>query len=193
MNKDTFFETLIKHYNNGARLQIKKTIENYIEQSNLEEACKDIAEFIYIQYTSINADAMAGILEMAIKHKPEIAQVRFPENYLFRLTVIKGSKDIYDCFMEEAIEPFLESKNEEESAEYYTELLVVAINLNDYFFPQYVPCIKGMDFNGAFSHNDIAQGISQIHTSDYELMNDVVEKYNTIIGRRDILADLEER
>lgn len=193
MNRDTFFETLNEHYNHGARREIEKTFENHIDQNDLEEACKDIAEFIYLKYTTFNADSMAGFMEIAIKHKPEIAQLRFPENYLFRLAVIKGSKDLYDCFMEEAVEPYLASKNEEESCDYYTELYSVAFNLNEHFFPQYVPCIKGMDFNGAFGHDDNAPGISQIHTSDYELMNDVVEKYNTIIGRRDIIADLEER
>lgn len=193
MNKNTFFETLEDHFNHGARSKVIETVQQYIDETDLEEACKDIAEFIFSKYTTFNADAMAGFMEIAIKHKPEIAQLRFPENYLFRLAVIKGSKDLYDCFIEEAVEPHLESKNEEESADYYTELLSVAHNLNDHFFPKYVPCVKGMDFNGAFGHNDAAPGISHIHTSDFEIMNDVVEKYNTIIGRRDIIADLEER
>ena len=193
MTKTTFFETLINHYNDGGRSKIVETVQQYIDNTDLEEACKDIAEFIYLKYTTFNADTMAGFMEIAIKHKPEIAQLRFPENYLFRAAIIKGSKDLYDCFIEEAVEPYLASKNEEETADYYTELYSVAYNLNEHFFPQYVPCVKGMDFNGAFGHNSTGPGIAQIHISDFEVMNHVLEKYNTIIGRRDIIADLEER
>jgi hypothetical protein len=193
MYKNTFFETLIDHFNHGARTKIKDTVENYIDQNDLEEASKDITEFILSKYRSFNADSMAGLMKIAISYNPQIALLRFPENYLFRLAVIKGSMDLYECFIEEAVAPYLASKSQDEAGDYYTELYSVAINLNDMFFPQYAPCIKGLDFNGAFGHNDTALGISQIHTSDYELMNDAVEKYNTIIGRRDIIADLEDR
>lgn len=193
MNRDIFFETLNEHYNHGARREIQKTFENHIDQSDIEVACEDIAEYIYSRYSSFNADAMAGLMEMAIKHNPQIALVNFPDNYLFHLTLLTGSVDLYECFIEEAIEPHLQSKNEDEAADYYSELYIVASKVNDKFFPEYKRCIKGLDFNGAFSRDDIRPGIAQINTSDYEIMNEVVEKYNTIIGRRDIIADLEER
>jgi hypothetical protein len=32
-----------------------------------------------------------------------------------------------------------------------------------------------------------------IHQEDYEIIDDIIEKYNTIIGRRDILNDLNKR
>jgi len=136
---------------------------------------------------------MAGLMQMILQDNPNLAQLKFPENYFFRLAVLKGSMDLYECFIEEAVEPFLKGKDEDEQAEYYLELFLVASNLNDHFFPQYVPCVKGMDFNGAFGVDENNPAVSLIHTEDYEILDDVVEKYNTIIGRRDILKNLEER
>lgn len=50
-----------------------------------------------------------------------------------------------------------------------------------------------MDFNGVFARYEKDNSIALIHQEDFEIMDDVVEKYNSIVGRRDILADLEKR
>jgi hypothetical protein len=133
---------------------------------------------------------MAGLLQAIINKKPEVALVNFPENALFKLSCITGSLDLYDCFMEVGIEPFLKSKDEDFIFDYATELSLVAHEINDNFFPQYVKCIKGIDFNGAFKTDTNNKHLS-INLDDYETLEDVMEKYNTIIGRRDILEKID--
>lgn len=193
MNKEELFEKLEDCYNYGDQQGILKNIQEYQKVVTEEEACKDLSEYIYYKFTTYKADAMAGLMQMIIQDNPNLAQLKFPENYFFRLAVLKGSMDLYECFIEEAVEPFLKGKDEDEQADYYLELFMVATKLNDFFFPQYTACVKGMDFNGAFGVYENDTAVSLIHTEDYEILNDVVEKYNTIVGRRDILKNLEER
>lgn len=193
MSKEKLFEELNDCYSYGDKQGILKNIKKYQNVVSEEEAGRDLAEYIFLKYTTYKADAMAGLMQMMIQDNPNLALLKFPENYFFRLAVLKGSIDLYECFIEEAIEPFLKGKGEDEQSDYYIELYAVASKLNDHFFPQYVPCVKGMDFNGIFSVYENDSAISLIHTEDFEILDDVVEKYNTILGRRDIIKNLEER
>jgi hypothetical protein len=136
---------------------------------------------------------MAGLLQMMVRDNPQLALLKFPENFLYRLVIVKGSVDLYECFIEEAVEPFLKDKDEDDQLDYYADLFTTAMQLNDFFFPEYTQCIKGMDFNGIFATYENNSDVSLIHTEDFKTMDDVVEKYNTIIGRRDIIIDLEKR
>lgn len=193
MSKQELFQEFDDCFDYADKKGMLENIKNYQKSVSEEEASRDLAEYIFFKYTTFKADAMAGFMQMMIQDNPNLALLKFPENYFFRLAVIKGSMDLYDCFIEEAIEPFLKGKNEEEKGDYYLELYNVATKLNDKFFPQYVRCEKGMDFNGIFGVYEKDSAISLIHTEDFEIMDDVVEKFNTIIGRRDIIADLEKR
>lgn len=192
MTKKELFQELDDCYDYGDKNGMLENIKNYQKSVTEEDASRDLAEYFFLKYTTYKADAMAGIMQMILQDNPNLALLNFPENYFFRLAVIKGSMDLYDCFMEVAIEPFLEGKDEDEKGDYYVELYSVASNLNDKFLPEYVPCVKGMDFNGIFGVYENNPSISLINTEDYETINDVVEKYNTIIGRRDIVKNLEE-
>lgn len=193
MSKEELFQEFDDCFDYADKKGMLENIKNYQKSVSEEEASRDLAEYIFFKYTTFKADAMAGFMQMMIQDNPNLALLKFPENYFFRLAVIKGSMDLYDCFIEEAIEPFLKGKNEEDKEDYYLELYNVATKLNDKFFPQYVRCVKGMDFNGIFSTYENNTAVSLIHTEDFEIMDDVVEKFNTIIGRRDIIADLEKR
>lgn len=161
--------------------------------NNEEEASREIGAIIFNQYTTHKAPALAQMLETVIRHLPSLAMLGFPENYFFKTAVLLGSVDLYECYIEEAIEPFLASKDEGETIECYLDLATVAEQLTDSFFPNYVQCKKGMDFNGAFGVYEKNENVCLINIEDYETMNDVVEKYNTIIGRRDIVKDLYVR
>lgn len=193
MNKEELFKKLNECINYSDNQGILKNLKDYQKGVSEEEASRDFAEYIYLNYTTFNADAMAGLMQMMIQTNSNLALLKFPENFLFRVVVIKGSLDLYECFIEEAIEPFIKEKGDDEQSDYYIELHSVASNLSDHFFSQYVPCVKGLDFNGIFSIYDNNPNISLINTEDYEILDDVVERYNTIIGRRDILIDLENR
>ncbi|WP_339918438.1 hypothetical protein [Yeosuana marina] len=193
MNKEELFEELDECFRYGDNKGILKSLKDYQKDVSDEEASRDFSEYIYSNYTTYKADAMAGLMQMMIQTNPKLALLKYPENFFFRLAVLKGSMALYECFIEDAIEPFLKEKDEEEELDYYAELYTVALKLNDHFFPQYVPCVKGKDFNGVFGIYENNPAKSLINTLDYETLNDVVEKYNTILGRRDILNNLEER
>lgn len=193
MSKEELFEKLNDCYDYGDKQGIIVNIEKYQKNVSEEEASRDLAEYIFLKFTTFKADAMAGLMQIMLKVNPNFALLKFPENYFFRLAVLKGSVHLYQCYVEEAIEPFLNGKDENEISDYYLELYAVASKLNDHFFPQYVPFVKGMDFNGAFGHDENSPTAVLIDSEDYETINDVVEKYNTILGRRDIVKDLEER
>jgi hypothetical protein len=193
MSKEELFEKLNDCYDYGDKQGMVVNIVKYQQNVSVEEASRDLAEYIYLKFTTYKADAMAGLMQMMLEVNPNFALLKFPENYFFRLAVIRGSMDLFDCFIEEAIEPFLKGKDEDEKSDYYVELYTVASNLNDHFFPHYVPCVKGMDYNGIFGVYENNASVSLINTEDYEILDEVVEKYNTIIGRRDIVKSLEEK
>lgn len=193
MTKEKLFENLNDCYAYGDKQGIKENIISYQKFVSEEEASQHFTEYIYSKFTTYKADAMAGIMQMVIRSNPNLALLKSAENYLFRLAVIKGSMDLYECFIEEAIVPFLKDKNEDEQLDYYMDLLLVATKLSEHFFPHYTPCVKGMDFNGICGTYEENPAVSLIHTEDFEILDDVVEKYNTIIGRRDIIKDLESR
>lgn len=157
------------------------------------EASKQLSGLILNEYTTFRSGHLANLLETIIRKRPELAQVNYPENFIFKLCVISGSKDLYECFIEEAAEPFLKKKNEADKDEYYIDLYSTALKLTDLFFPQYVKAIKGMDYNGAFSTLESNENVLLINRENYEVMEKVVEDYNRIVGRRDILSDLEKR
>ena len=170
-----------------------KNVKKLLQVTDSENACKELSMKLFNRYTTFKADSTAKLMEVIIRTSPDLAMLKFPENFLFRIAILKGSTELYECYIEEAIEPFLEGKTEDEVFDCYADLYSTADKLNSAFFPKYVKCIKGMDFNGAFANDENNQNICLINREDYEMMDEVVEKYNAILGKRDILKDLEER
>ena len=157
------------------------------------EASKQISEVILKLYSYFRAGLFGVFLEFIIRKRPNLAQVNYPENFLFKLCVITGSKDFYKCFIEEAAEPFLKDKNEEEKMEYYLDLHIISLKLNDLFFPEYEPYLKGLHYNGAFASPEGNDNVVLIHRGDYDIMEEIIENYNRIVGRRLIVDDLEKK
>jgi len=168
-------------------------VEELLKVTTEEDASMELSQQLFTRYNTFRADAIAKLMETIIRKYPNLAMVGFPENYFFRLAIVRGSVDLYECYIEEVIEPFLVGKTEDEITECYLDLYSVAEKLTESFFHHYVRCVKGMDFNGSFSRYEKDNNIALIHQEDFEIMDDVVEKYNTILGRRDILIDLEKR
>lgn len=164
----------------------EEQVNEYLEITDEATASQGLATFIVTQYTSARSDAMAKLMEIIIQCNPNVALVNYPENHLFRLVMMTGSMDLFECYTEEAIEPHLENASEEEYKNYYTKLLHLAAKLNTIFSDQYELQIKGQDFNGAFDNSQDNRLLS-IHKEDFETMDDIVNKYNTIVGRRDII------
>lgn len=170
----------------GFETQVKK----YLKTTDDSTASQDLATFIVTEYTSARADTMAKLMEIIIQCNPNLALINYPENHFFRIIMISGSLDLFECYSEEAIEPHLENSSEKEYKAYYNKLLQLGAKMNTLFSDQYEPQIKGIHFNGSFATDDYNPNVALINQEDYELMNDVVNKFNTIVGRRDVIKAL---
>lgn len=182
-------DCLIRYDFRGLELNIDKLID----VSSEIDACVVLSQLLLKKYTTYSADATAKLMETIIRKKPNLALLEFPSNYFFRLSIICGSMDLYECYIEEAIEPYLKGKDEDEISNCYFELYEIANEIDDTLFAKEVPCVKGMDFNGAFAPYEGNSDVVLINREDYEIMNNVVEKYNAIIGRRNIISDLNKK
>jgi hypothetical protein len=193
MNKEEFYTALKEAMDFANRTRFKEAVEKYLESNSIANTSKDLAIYFLEEYNVARADSLATYLEIAIKINPELALINKNENHFFRLIAIKGSKDLYDCYLEEAIIPYLKGKDEDFVADYFTELLITVSSLHDEFFPKYQPCVRGLHYSGVFGTADNNPNAYLINKEDYEVISETMEIYNTIIGRRDIIADLEER
>ena len=168
-------------------------LESLVQSGSDLKVSETLSVIFYKKYTRFKADSLAKFMEISIRRNPNIATVNHPENPLFKAAILRGSKDLYDCYIEEGVLPFLANVVVEEHEMHYAELFDLAFGMNEMLFPQYVECVKGMDYNSAFGKDKSNENISLIASEDLETMEDVIAKYNTIIVRRDILKDLSKR
>ncbi|OYU82526.1 MAG: hypothetical protein CFE24_15265 [Flavobacterium sp. BFFFF2] len=168
----------------------EKQVKEYLKSTDESSASLGLATFIIKEYRAERADTVAKLMEIIIRCNPALALINYPENHFFRIIMISGSMDLFECLTEEAIEPHLKNSSEEEYIDYYTKLLHLGAKLNTIFSDQYEPQIKGVHFNGRFGTDDSNPNIALINLEDYEMMNDIIDKFNSIIGRRDIIKAL---
>lgn len=165
-------------------------VDELLKVTDDEDAMRHLSVMLSSQYNTFKADSTAKLMEIIIRDRPNLSMFNFPVNDFFQIAVLCGSPDLYDCYIEEAIEPFLKGKPEEEVVSCYLDLYGFAYQFTEDYFLKYRRCIKGMDYNGAFGRYEKNDNVALINQEDYEILNDVVEYYNAIVGRRDILADL---
>lgn len=144
-------------------------------------------------YTQFKSDYLAKVLEIIIRKRPMLALVNHPFNFLFQTTVSTGSFEMYECYIEEAVIPFLSNVISDEHEIHWMELLNTAQELSDKLFLKHKKCLKGTHYNGAFSKLESDEHIDLIHHQDYQIMADVIERYNSIVGRGEIIRDLNVR
>jgi len=193
MKVENLFKEMLKGLDRGDFNSIAEKIDELLTVLSDYEASKHLSAMILKEYTTYKSGYLASLMSTIIQRRPELAQVNHPENFLFKLCIVTGSKELYECYIDEAVIPFLQEKDDDEKSEYYMDLLGIAIQYTDLFFPKYAQCIKGEDYNGAFSTSETNPNAVLINREDYETMEDVVEKYNQIVGRRNIIEDLEKR
>jgi hypothetical protein len=162
----------------------------YLKKTKDLIACQELAMFLVNIYNASRSGFVAKLLEIIIRCKPKLAITNYPENHFFKIIMVTGSMEMFECYIEEAIEPHVKNAGKVEQEDYYKKLLELAALLNKMFIDQYETVIKGRNFNGAFASDESNQKIKLIHQEDYEIMNDIVDKYNTIVGRRDIIKVL---
>ncbi len=172
---------------------LSTSVEKLLKITSVEDASRDLSALFLKHFTTYKADGLAKLMELVIRKEPKLAMVNFPENYLFRLSIITGSKELYECYIEEAIIPYWAKKSTEKKIECYLDLYGIAEQYSQAIFPTYNRCIKGLHFNGAFGEYEKNENTAFINKDDFEIINEVVEKYNAIIGRRDIINDVFKR
>jgi hypothetical protein len=168
----------------------KEQVKKYLKTTDESTASQALATFIVTEYTASKADAMSKLMEIIIRSNPNLALINYPENHFFRIIMISGSMDLFECYTEEVIEPHLAKSSEKEYKAYYDKLLKLGAKMNTIFSDQYEPQIIGMHFNGPFATDDYNPNVALINQEDYEFMNDIVNKFNTIVGRRDVIKAL---
>ncbi len=191
MTKAEIFTEMDECLDGASISGFKEQVGNLLKIHNDEEASLIIAQYLMEKYSAFRAEGLATYLEVAIQKRPNLAMVNNPENPHFKLAVIRGSKELYDCYMEEAVQPILANVNSDEHVDYYYELLGVAEKMDEMIFENYEPRIKGLHYNGAIPGDQ--PHLVRINKDDYEVMEDLVEQYNGMIGRREILKDLNNR
>ena len=77
--------------------------------------------------------------------------------------------------------------------DYYTEMYSVSEELVDGLFHNYKTVFKGTDYNGKMVGINENTDFVMLPTKDYYLMEDLIENYNKIVGRRDIFFNISER
>jgi len=168
-------------------------VEELLMVTDITNASLLLSEFILNKHTTFNANATAKLLEVILNSNEELGMIGFPDNCFFQAAVLKGSKELYECYMEEVIESYLYDKTEDQAFNCYMNLNTIAERYNDLIFERIPKYIKGKDFKSAVSKYEKDTDLVLIAEDDIEIMEKVIENYNGILGRRDILKDLEAR
>ena len=188
----TTTEKIEECFYNAQVSELPELIKSLIEETSVEEAAEEYAKLLLQKFTHYCADTCAKLMEIAIRTDMQMALAKFPVNPLFRLAVFKGSVDLYECYIEEFIEPLLEKNTDEEkNFDIYLDLQTIAMKISEDCFNNYKRVYKSMDYNGAFKSEK--PGLLSINEEDFEIMNTLCEHFNSIVGRREILQDLEKR
>ena len=193
MKKEDLLQEVDNCILNCDTMGFSKNVEELLSLTDEDDACHCLTQLLRRQYTTYKAASIAKLLEIIIRKRPNLAMIKYPDNYMFRLVMICGSMDLYECYIEEAIEPMLKSNEEMDAIDCYMELFSIAEKYNEEIYSRYDRCVKGMHFNGTFSRYEKDASVALIHQENYEIMDSIVEKYNSIVGRRDILKDLNKR
>ena len=149
-----------------------------------EDVALILAKVIYDNLSTNNADYLAKLLEIAIQKRMSWAQIGTKNNPLFKACIVLGSKDLYDCYIEET-SPL--------DNDWYATLYNEAILLDEQIMNVLHPVKKGIHYNGCLKTDDNSSSMVQIQREDYNFIEDVVIKYNGIIERKQIIKDLLDR
>ena len=174
-----------------------QSFENHLSElfkvTDDDNASLLLSAFLMNRYSSATAPEVSKLLELIINKNPELAMINFPDNCFFQAAVLRGSFELYQCYMDEAIESYLYDKSSDEAYKCYMNLNTVADRYNALIFERLPIYVKGKDFKGAVSTFKEDDSLVLINDNDLDFMERIIENYNGILGRRDILKDLESR
>jgi len=156
-----------------------------------EESAAFLTTLIINNYSLYKAEDIAVLLEHALRENQAIAEVTEPRRFIFEMCVFTGSWALYECYLEEYLEPITLEMSVDDLDALMIDHFAIAEKLVADLFNNYETVHKGLHYNGAFSGD--RPGICSINCEDFEIMDALVENYNKIIGRRDIFRDIYNR
>ena len=171
----------------------EKQVDQLLAITNEASASQLLSAFLMNQYTTATANSCVQFLEIILNKNPELALVNLPDNSFFQVAIVRGSFELYQCYRDEALESYLYDKTSDEAYQCYLSLNTVADRYNTMIFERLSQYIKGKDYKGAVASNDKDPSLSLIKNNDLDFMERIIEYYNGILGRRDILKDIETR
>ncbi len=174
--------------NGGAKL-----LNQLIKDKESKEAATLIAELFMQRFDNGKPDDLEWLLKEILSIKPELATAEIPYNPIFVATIIHGVFDVYRAYIEHGIHAYLEDKDTDDEIDCYNDLSITAQQLSDDLFLEYNQYFKGMHYNTAFKRLEEHPHIYLIAGEDVVAYENIVKQFNSIIGRRDIIDDLNRR
>lgn len=176
----------------GNLKSFKEEIKIFIDDSEDDVAAQYLGLYIYEYYTTYKANAAAGLMQAVLQEKLDLGIVGFPDNIFFRIVVFRGSVDLWECYLEDFAQPYLEKNTSIDKLDFYCEMYALLTQYTEEIDEKEERVLKGVHFNGVFGEVENSPGVRFIHSEDFEIMDNVVEKFNAIIGRRVILKQIED-
>lgn len=192
MELEELTEALNECLDYGDKDCFNEKVDVLLNKVNEERAAELLASYLYHRYTTSKADSIAGLMEMIIRKNMNLGFINFPDNNLFRVAILHGSVDLFDCYNEEFCQPYIKKNKKIDAAELYIDLIAVVEHYIQEQTEQEQPVIKGVHFNGAFGKSEEFPNAVLINNEDYEQMNATVEKYNALVGRKAILKKMND-
>lgn len=174
--------------NGGAEL-----LNELIKGKTLIESATLIADLFTDRFDNGKHDDLEWLLKEILNVKRELAAVDLPENPIFIAAVRHGVYEVYRGYVENCIEIIFKGKPKEKKSDCYFDLSTTAQEITDEIFPRFEQYFKGMHYNSVFGNDPENPRILWITPEDVSIYEKIVKYYNSIIGRRDIIEDLNSR
>lgn len=191
METTFIFNELHERMEYGDREKLEDLIDIIYNKFGASITADILSTFILKYFTHAQADKFVKLMNLCIDKYRDTAFINYPINDFFRLSVFKGSVPLYENYMKriKGIEQSLEDGKYYLSA--MKKLKFVAEKITEESFANYKTAISDKEFFGAEfsgSQNEII-----LDFGEGSKMYALSEHFNSIISRRDILADLENR
>jgi len=172
---------------------IRDTVQRLLKETTPEITTKLIADAMGPRYKSYYADQASYQLKILFEDCQSV--IESPEAHipLFEMIIINGAVEVYNTFNKIICKPYVSKMDEDQAGDYYFDLYLKAQEMSDILFSRYHSIKKGTHFIGEVAELPSDPSYSIIAKEDYDAMELVIEAYNAIIGRKEILEDLESK
>jgi hypothetical protein len=164
----------------------KKLMES---EKNEEEVVDIICWLLHENYTFYKEESFAVFLEKILEVNPGLGMLKFPENKFYHLSIMNGSTELFDCYSDLIIKPYI-ARND--TPELEGKILVMAGAAKDMLadkLGKLGPLKLGREFNSGIAvDNDETKMV--IDKYDYDQLIKKVNEMNVIWGLRKIIISL---